>query len=559
MKRVMILAAALIFCLSLSVCAEERCIASDLPPLPYNSRSHFAVYTENSRGGRIELSMFDIAPGDYEDSGLIVCSNGTIGLAAEELYKNDIKYYLDGNNWVEFESGYKKISDNSGELLYSDLNYLYVGDRPDDNTDCWSVNPSDDGGYYVGTYSSNPSEVGEFINFYHTKDFREYTHITTVPMTKPVSGFYNMYGSAFLARLNGEYVVVVNSRSYAPNSYKSVGGVYRNGEVYSISDYDSPLFSFAGSNISYDYDAGQFVLEKETVIEDGVSGARGVPAVTELTYRTTADFTEFKDLDEIAYPNSIEDYSTCLLEKDGYSVNALVQPNMYMLENGEYEKNVYSLDGETLIENYIVFDDGTQYKYLPNKEQYVDSETSDGGMMFMSKRNGGILYSADGVYFKSFPIDDKDVDLSTVRCSGGFVSAYSKDRFYKLSVSENGNPPLVAFDGYILSFPERPVVESGRTLVSMRLLLEQMGAAVVWDEPFKTVTATLGNTAVSMRIDSPSAVVSKNGMSYEKMLDVPARLINGTTMIPIRFLSETFNFSVSWDEDKNLVTVTKIN
>ena len=106
---------------------------------------------------------------------------------------------------------------------------------------------------------------------------------------------------------------------------------------------------------------------------------------------------------------------------------------------------------------------------------------------------------------------------------------------------------------------DRPVVESGRTLVSMRLLLEQMGAEVVWDEPFKTVTATLGNTAVSMRIDSPSAVVSKNGMSYEKMLDVPARLINGTTMIPIRFLSETFNFSVSWDEDKNLVTVTKIN
>ncbi len=45
------------------------------------------------------------------------------------------------------------------------------------------------------------------------------------------------------------------------------------------------------------------------------------------------------------------------------------------------------------------------------------------------------------------------------------------------------------------------------------------------------------------------------------MTAVPVAYASGITvsddLLPIRFLSEMFNFSVAWDEQKNLVTVTK--
>jgi hypothetical protein len=39
-------------------------------------------------------------------------------------------------------------------------------------------------------------------------------------------------------------------------------------------------------------------------------------------------------------------------------------------------------------------------------------------------------------------------------------------------------------------------------------------------------------------------------------MDVPARLINDKTMVPLRFLSENLGYNVQWDEAANMVTIT---
>ena len=86
----------------------------------------------------------------------------------------------------------------------------------------------------------------------------------------------------------------------------------------------------------------------------------------------------------------------------------------------------------------------------------------------------------------------------------------------------------------------------------MRFLFEQMGADVEWEQDTLTATVTKGEDVISFSIDNTEASV--NGSL--KTMDVPARLINDKTMIPIRFLSENLGYTVNWDGDSRMVTIT---
>lgn len=61
----------------------------------------------------------------------------------------------------------------------------------------------------------------------------------------------------------------------------------------------------------------------------------------------------------------------------------------------------------------------------------------------------------------------------------------------------------------------------------------------------------LNNINIEMKINDVN--VSVNGKNEK--LDVPAKLINGRTMVPLRFLSEQFNLNVDWISNKKLVTI----
>ena len=92
---------------------------------------------------------------------------------------------------------------------------------------------------------------------------------------------------------------------------------------------------------------------------------------------------------------------------------------------------------------------------------------------------------------------------------------------------------------------------SGRTLVPIRFVAENLGCTVVWNGDTDPQTATVSNsdTTIIMQKNKTASVFSStvtvNGVS--KTLDVPAQLIGGRTMVPIRFLSENLGYTVSYD------------
>lgn len=111
--------------------------------------------------------------------------------------------------------------------------------------------------------------------------------------------------------------------------------------------------------------------------------------------------------------------------------------------------------------------------------------------------------------------------------------------------------PKVILDGQTLNFDVSPIYEEGRYLVPFRAISEQLGAKVDWDGKSETVTAVKPGIEVKMKIGGLAVVNGK-----EINLDVPARIVEGRTVVPIRFLSESFGAKVEWNEKEQKIMIS---
>ena len=89
-----------------------------------------------------------------------------------------------------------------------------------------------------------------------------------------------------------------------------------------------------------------------------------------------------------------------------------------------------------------------------------------------------------------------------------------------------------------------PTVVEGHTLVPLRSIFDALGADLQWDNTTKTAAGSRGDSTISIQVGSPTALV--NG--EEKILEAPAQVINGSTMVPARFVAEGLNCIVKWDK-----------
>jgi hypothetical protein len=96
-----------------------------------------------------------------------------------------------------------------------------------------------------------------------------------------------------------------------------------------------------------------------------------------------------------------------------------------------------------------------------------------------------------------------------------------------------------------------PRMINGRVMVPLRGVFEELGANVEWNSATRTVTAVRGDTDVQLRIGERTARI--NGRN--ETLDVPAQLIGGRTMVPLRFVSEALGADVVWHGDRRLVAI----
>ncbi|MES2459642.1 MAG: copper amine oxidase N-terminal domain-containing protein [Armatimonadota bacterium] len=121
------------------------------------------------------------------------------------------------------------------------------------------------------------------------------------------------------------------------------------------------------------------------------------------------------------------------------------------------------------------------------------------------------------------------------------------------SGSYNRNAPTVTVNSESVDFPgQQPVSQGGRVLVPLRGVLEKLGAYVQYDSAARVITALKGDLNIRLPIGGREATVNQRPVS----LDVPAQVVNGSTLVPLRFVAESLGANVEYNPAANAVAIT---
>ena len=89
-----------------------------------------------------------------------------------------------------------------------------------------------------------------------------------------------------------------------------------------------------------------------------------------------------------------------------------------------------------------------------------------------------------------------------------------------------------------------PFIDNGRVLVPLRAIAESLRAQVEWDST---------SWSVIMQLDDKTLILPIG--TLVPGLDVPARIIDGKTFVPLRYVSEELGANVVWDGEKQAVYI----
>ena len=96
-----------------------------------------------------------------------------------------------------------------------------------------------------------------------------------------------------------------------------------------------------------------------------------------------------------------------------------------------------------------------------------------------------------------------------------------------------------------------PVISNNTTLVPIRIISEELGSTVNWDNTKKRVTIQKGKDVIELYIGSKTAYVNGKAVT---LLTAPI-IKQGTTLVPIRFISEQLGAYVEWDHTEKMIMI----
>ncbi len=100
-----------------------------------------------------------------------------------------------------------------------------------------------------------------------------------------------------------------------------------------------------------------------------------------------------------------------------------------------------------------------------------------------------------------------------------------------------------------------PLLVDGRVLISVRPFLETMGSQVHWDRESNQVVAQYKEKTITIHLDDGYADID----GFRREMDPPARVIDSSTMVPLRFLIDCLDLSVHWNGEERAVEIASKN
>lgn len=211
----------------------------------------------------------------------------------------------------------------------------------------------------------------------------------------------------------------------------------------------------------------------------------------------------------------------------------------------------------------------------PNDSKIVNEDTvivlgkvldNQSSVSKLTINGDNVSISSDGTFNKTIKLhkgentiiiiaEDKAGNKSTFRIAVNYQP--------KVIITLKPNNPIMTVNGTSEEIdPGRgttPVIikEWGRTVVPIRAIVEALGGITEWDAEEREVTIKFKDSVIKVWVDKPQAIV--NGVMKWIDLDnhsVKPIIVNGRTMLPLRFIAESLGCIVNWDEDTMTITIS---
>lgn len=137
-----------------------------------------------------------------------------------------------------------------------------------------------------------------------------------------------------------------------------------------------------------------------------------------------------------------------------------------------------------------------------------------------------------------------DADLSS------FGSEYTAD--FISGEAEFTSGIKIVINNEYLKESQKATIQKGTTMVPMRAIFESLGADVKWNQATKTITATKGNDKLVLKIGAKYLTINGNKIPF----DVPAKVVDNSTLVPLRVVSESFDGVVSYGKTGKATTIS---
>ena len=472
------------------------------------------------------IDMFGNYVVDFDERYKLIRSNGLIMIVGE----NDMAafFYKDGKQLTDYVYDTYPVTD----AKWQTKDYMFV----------YSLQEGD------GKSSLVPFSRGKKYGY-----INEYGHEIVPPKYGYAGGFYNG-----IACIMDEGILHENGR-YTNSKYGLINDEGK--EILPSTSYwtASSVFDY-GYSYATNGPGSQVIANKEgTVLHAGENGYANIGA------------RYYELFDNEGRTGIASADGAIIIPLDYYTGISRLNGDYFIVDNcivnNKNEVIFKAPDGMSLSAHYT----GTVEKSCFARITAPDPEVVAGKFFGLVNTDGQIII--EPVYYSCYDLGE------------GLIYARDKDTNYLFDYSGkrictlNGNNvgkcidgvfSIVDFDtmktGYLLNpivYPNvfingeelicdvYPKIEDGRTLVPLRAIMENTGCEVNWDEDTWTASVKAGDDTVTIK--PGEKVLYKNGEAIE--IDVPAKIENSRTLIPLRAIMEAFDYKVEWNEVEREVNI----
>lgn len=135
-----------------------------------------------------------------------------------------------------------------------------------------------------------------------------------------------------------------------------------------------------------------------------------------------------------------------------------------------------------------------------------------------------------------------EVECETTSGAGRYALLWNTDP--QAQMSTLGDNQIRIMVNYTkINCPAPPYIKSGRTLVPLAVIAQNMGAQVYWNAPEKRIDVVKNNHVIKLWIGS-SDVMQDNKTST---IDIAPEITNGSTYVPLAFVGSALQAKIEWD------------